>query len=161
MSYSEYLPMLEPWFSKKYSDWTKSCEEAMTLLKEEEELREIVALIGAEILGDKQRCVFEAAKMLKEYFLLQSAFHPVDTYCPIDKTYKMLRTLLKFYEKTKKALDLGVPLAKILSLPFREELSRMKIIPTKEFDATNTRINEKIDEQFEKLILEVKESNST
>jgi len=154
MSYSEYLHMLEPWFTNVERDWQKLCGEARTLLKEEEELREIVALIGAEILGDKQRCVFEAAKMLKEYFLLQNAFHPVDTYCPIDKTYKMLRTLLKFYGKTKMTIDLGVPLIKILSLPVREELSRLKIISPKEFDEANIKINKEMDEQFEKLVLE-------
>ena len=151
MSYSEYLTALETWFAKVEQNWQKLCENARTLLKEEEELREIVALIGAEILGDKQRCVFEAAKMLKEYFLLQNAFHPVDAYCPIEKTYKMLGTLLRFYEKTKSAIELGVPLTKILSLPVREELGRLKIISIEEFDAANARINKEIDEQFDKL----------
>ena len=161
MSYSEYLPMLEPWFSKVELGWQELIGEARTLLKEEEELREIVALIGAEILGDKQRCVFEAAKMLKEYFLLQNAFHPVDSYCPIDKTYKVLCTLLKFYEKTKTAIDSGVPLTKILSLPVREKLSRLKIIDIKDFDEANTKINKEMDEQFEKLILEACGGKST
>ena len=151
MSYSEYLTALESWFANVEQDWQKLCGDARTLLKEEEELREIVALIGAEILGDKQRCVFEAAKMLKEYFLLQNAFHPVDAYCPIEKTYKMLATLLRFYEKTKSAIELGVPLTKILSLPVREELGRLKIISMEEFDAVNTRINKEIDEQFKQL----------
>jgi V/A-type H+-transporting ATPase subunit A len=161
MSYSEYLPVLEPWFRDVEPDWQKLCGEARTLLKEEEELREIVALIGADILGDKQRCVFEVAKMLKEYFLLQNAFHPVDAYCPIDKTYKMLRSLLKFYEKTKLAIEKGVPLVKVLSLPVREELSRLKIISSKEFDETNTKINEAMDEQFEKLMLEASGDKQT
>jgi len=161
MSYSEYLPMLEPWFTNVERDWQKLCGEARTLLKEEEELREIVALIGAEILGDKQRGVFEAAKMLKEYFLLQNAFHPVDSYCPIDKTYKMLRTLLKFYEKTKTAIDSGIPLTKILSLPVREELSRLKTISLKEFDEANLKVNREMDEQFEKLVSETSGGEST
>ena len=151
MSYSEYLTALESWFANVEQDWQKLCGDARTLLKEEEELREIVALIGAEILGDKQRCVFEAAKMLKEYFLLQNAFHPVDAYCPIEKTYKMLATLLKFYEKTKNSIEMGVPLTKILSLPVREDLGRLKIISMDEFDAANARIKKEIDEQFDKL----------
>jgi len=151
MSYSEYLNALESWFANVEPDWQKICGDARTLLKEEEELREIVALIGAEILGDKQRGVFEAAKMLKEYFLLQNAFHPVDVYCPIEKTYKMLGTLLRFYEKTKSAIELGVPLTKILSLPVRKNLSRLKIISTEEFEAANTQINKEIDEQFDQL----------
>ncbi|KON31069.1 ATP synthase subunit A, partial [miscellaneous Crenarchaeota group-1 archaeon SG8-32-3] len=152
MSYSEYLTALEPWFATVEHDWQKLCADARTLLKEEEELREIVALIGAEILGDKQRCVFEAAKMLKEYFLLQNAFHPVDVYCPIEKTYKMLGTILRFYEKTKIAIELGVPLTKVLSLPVREDLGRLKIISMDEFDPVNERINKEIDEQFNQLV---------
>ncbi|MCW3997216.1 MAG: V-type ATP synthase subunit A [Candidatus Bathyarchaeota archaeon] len=151
MSYSENLPMLEPWFAKVEKDWQKLCNEARTLLKEEEELREIVALIGAEILGDKQRSVFETAKMLKEYFLLQNAFHPVDAYCPIAKTYKMLRTFLKFYDKTKIAIDSGVPLVNILSLPIREKLSRLKTTPTEEFDSVYLEIDKEMNEQFENL----------
>jgi V/A-type H+-transporting ATPase subunit A len=89
--------------------------------------------------------------MLKDYFLLQNAFHPVDAYCPIEKTYKMLGTLLRFYEKTKSAIEVGVPLTKILSLPVREGLGRLKLIAMDEFDAVNTRINKEIDEQFDQL----------
>jgi V/A-type H+-transporting ATPase subunit A len=154
MSYSEYIPMLEPWFATIEKDWQKLCTDARTLLKEEEELREIVALIGAEILGDKQRSVFETAKMLKEYFLLQNAFHPVDAYCPIGKTYKMLRTFLKFYDKTKMAIDSGVSLANILSLSVREKLSRLKTTSFEEFDRVNFEANGEMDKQFEKIVAE-------
>jgi V/A-type H+/Na+-transporting ATPase subunit A len=157
MSYSEYPQFLEEWFTGVDKDWQKLSGEARALLKEEEELKEIVALIGAEILGDKQRCVFEVAKMLKEYFLLQNAFHPVDMYCPIGKTYKMLRILLKFYEKTKIAIDSGVSLSTVLSLPVREELSRLKIVPTNEFDQVYSKIHKEIDEQFEKLVIKTSE----
>lgn len=159
MSYSEYIPMLEPWFAKVEKDWQKLCGEARTLLKEEEELREIVALIGAEILGDKQRSVFETAKMLKEYFLLQNAFHPVDAYCPISKTYKMLRTFLKFYNKTKTAIESGIPLTKILELPIRKTLSRLKTTPVEEFDQVYLDVDKKMVEQFETLKVEEKEED--
>jgi V/A-type H+-transporting ATPase subunit A len=151
MSYSENIPMLEPWFAKVDKDWQKLCNEARALLKEEEDLREIVALIGAEILGDKQRSVFETAKMLKEYFLLQNAFHPVDAYCPIEKTYKMLRIFLKFYDKTKIAIDSGITLANILSLPIREKLSRLKTTPSEEFDTVYIEVDKEMNEQFENL----------
>ena len=101
--------------------------------------------------GDKQRSVFETAKMLKEYFLLQNAFHPVDAYCPIAKTYKMLRTFLKFYDKTKIAIDSGVSLTNILSLPIREKLSRLKTTPVEEFDHVYLEVDKEMNEQFENL----------
>ena len=157
MSYSEYMSFLEDWFFRIDKDWKRLCGDARALLREEEELKEIVSLIGADILGDKQRGVFEVAKMLKEYFLLQSAYHPVDVYCPIQKTYKMLRTLLKFNERTRAAIELGVPLQKILALPVKVGISRLKNIPMTEFDEVNAKLSTDIDEQFEILIQEAKE----
>lgn len=151
MSYSEYLHTLETWYDNVGTDWVRLREEAMSLLKEEEELREIASLVGAEILGDKQRCVLEAAKMLKEYFLLQSALHPVDMNCPIGKTYQMLRLILKFYEKAKSAVESGVPLAKVLSLNVKEELARMKIVKSEEFKETSLRIERELNEQFDQF----------
>jgi V/A-type H+-transporting ATPase subunit A len=151
------MSFLEDWFSRVDRDWKRLCGDARALLREEEELKEIVALIGADILGDKQRGVFELAKMLKEYFLLQSAYHPVDVYCPIQKTYKMLRTLLKFNEKVRNAIESGVPLQKILALPVKVGMSRLKTIPMNEFDEVNAKLSADMDEQFEILIQEAKE----
>jgi len=157
MSYSEYMPFLEDWFFRVDRDWQRLCQDARELLRKEEELKEIVALIGADILGDKQRSVFELAKMLKEYFLLQSAYHPVDVFCPIQKTFKMLKTLLKFNDKINEALELEVPLQKMLALPVKVKISRLKNVPTDEFDAANAKISGDMDEQFEHLIQEAKE----
>jgi V/A-type H+-transporting ATPase subunit A len=154
MSYSEYLEPLQEWYESVGSDWRSLREKAMTLLKEEEKLREVVSLVGAEILGDRQRAVFEAVKMLKEYFLLQSAFHPVDLYCPMKKTYRMLGLILKFYEKAQQAVNSGVPLSRILSLGVKEELARMKIIRAEEFEKISITINEKMDKDFDQLAKE-------
>lgn len=161
MSYSEYMSTLEQWYETIGLDWVKLREEAMSLLKEEEELREIASLMGAEILGDKQRCVFEVAKMLKEYFLLQSALHPIDMYCPIKKTYQMLRLILKFYSKAKQAVESEVTLAKVLSLNVREDIARMKIVRAEEFDETSSRIDRKLTEQFDQLMKETTEGKPT
>jgi len=151
MSYSEYINALEQWYQNTGADWQKLRGEAMSLLKEEEELREVVSLVGAEILGDKQRCVFETVKMLKEYFLLQSAFHPVDMYCPLDKTYKMLHLILKFYEKAMHATTSGVPLVNVLALSVKEDLARMKIVKPEEFAETSIKITEKMIQEFDHL----------
>ncbi len=154
MSYSEYLQPLKEWYENVGPDWGELREKALTLLKEEEKLREVVSLVGAEILGDKQRVVFEAVKMLKEYFLLQSAFHPVDMYCPISKTYRMLQLILKFYENARAAVSSTVPLASVLSLSVKEDLARMKIIRAEEFEEMSSKINEKIDREFDQLKIE-------
>jgi V/A-type H+-transporting ATPase subunit A len=154
MSYSEYLDPLQEWYETVGSDWRELREKAMTLLKEEEKLREVVALVGADILGDKQRTVFEAVKMVKEYFLLQSAYHPVDLYCPMKKTYKMLELILKFYEKAQEAVNNGVPLSTVLALGAKQELARMKIIPDEEFEKLSEDIKKRMDQEFGQLAKE-------
>ena len=160
MSYSEYLNSLQQWYETIGSNWKELREKAMNLLKEEEKLREVVSLVGEEMLGDKQRAVFEAVKMLKEYFLLQSAYHPVDLYCPMEKTYKMLELILKFYEKSIQAVNSGIPLSDILSLEVRQDLARMKIIKTDEFNDASLKINEKIDKNFDLLSKQIQEEVS-
>jgi V/A-type H+-transporting ATPase subunit A len=152
MSHSEYLQPLQEWYEKVGSDWDGLREKAMNLLKEEEKLREVVSLVGAEILGDKQRAVFEGVKMLKEYFLLQSAFHPIDMYCPISKTYRMLCLILKFYEKMCEAVSSGVALLNVLSLSVREDIARMKIIGHEDFEKMSIKISDKMDKEFDQLL---------
>ena len=160
MSYSEYIPALANWYEKVGPDWQRLREEAMAVLKEEEELREVVSLVCAEILVDRQRCVFEAVKMLKEYFLLQSAFHPVDMQCPINKTYHMLRLILKFYDKARQAVNEGISLAQVLALSVKADLTRMKIVKPERFDEVSKEISQKMDTQFDQLTADTAEGVS-
>jgi V/A-type H+-transporting ATPase subunit A len=153
MSYSEYLKELDrSSYDTLELDWRKLREEAMYLLKEEEKLREIASLVGTEILGDKQRAVFEAVKMIQEYFLLQSAFHPVDMFCPMEKTAKMLDLILNFHNRMIKAVEADIELSKILSLRVREDLVRMKIIKPEDFRQASLSIEEKINREFDELL---------
>ncbi len=69
-------------------------------------------------------------------------------------TYQMLRLILKFYEKSRQAVNSGVPLSDILSLGVREDLARIKMIRADEFDEMSVKINEKIDKEFGQLVKE-------
>lgn len=152
-SYSLYLDTLRGWYDKNLGlDWTKIREGAMYLLQRNEELREIVMLVGPDALSESQRLILEAAGMIREDFLRQSAYHEVDTYCPINKTYHMLSLILKFYEHMKTAVEQGVPLEKIINLPVKQELARMKIVPPKEFEKLSPELERRITEQFNQLV---------
>jgi V/A-type H+-transporting ATPase subunit A len=153
MSYSEYLKELDrSSYDTLDLDWKRLREEAMYLLKEEEKLREIASLVGTEILGDKQRAVFESVKMIREYFLLQSAFHPVDMFCPMEKTARMLDLILKFHNRMVQAVEADIELSKILLLSVREDLARMKIVKPDEFSRVSLSIEEKINREFDELL---------
>lgn len=152
-SYSMYFDSMRDWYEKNVAqDWAFIRTEAMNLLREEEELKELVALLGPEVLTETQRLTLEIARIIKESFLRQSAFHPIDVYCPLDKTYQMLNLIFKLRDKMRSAIDKGVPLAELLSLPIVEVISRMKIIDYEEFRKSIPAISRSIDEQIDKLV---------
>ena len=154
-SYSLYLDSLEEWFKKEGGgEWIDLRREAMYLLQRDEELREIVMLVGPDALSESQRVVLEAARMVKEDFLMQSAVHPVDSYCSTMKTFNMIKLIIKFHDRMRTAVERGVPLPRILELPVKEDLARMKINPPKEFDKIAVDTAAKINSQFNELSTE-------
>lgn len=129
----------------------------MALLQHNEELREIVMLVGPDALSESQRVVLESAKMIKEDFLVQSALHPVDSYCSPEKTFRMISLIMKFYEKMRQSVDKGVPLQRALEIPAKDEIARMKIHPSDTFDAFANDLENKMEEQFQALSKELVE----
>ncbi len=154
-SYSLYLDSLEPWYEKTIGkEWIEHRKEAMALLQRDEELREIVMLVGPDALSESQRVILEAARMLKEDFLVQSALHPVDSYCSMEKTFRLVSLIMNFYLKMREAVEKGVPLQKILEIPVKEEIARSKIQPSEKFDAISKEISGRLEQQFNELLAE-------
>jgi V/A-type H+-transporting ATPase subunit A len=152
-SYSLYLENLAEWFRKHIDpEWDKLRTETMYILQREEELREIVQLVGPDALSDAQRLYLEIARMIREDFLMQHAYHPVDTYCPIEKARDMLRAILKVYRLSHEAVEKGVPLQKILESPLRMLIARMKIQPMDELKDYMKKLDDEIDKTFRELL---------
>ena len=127
-SYSLYE--VKPWFNREVADdWSNLTTEAMALLQQEEALLEIVQLVGADTLPASERGLLAVARRLREDFLQQSAFDPVDAFCPLEKTYLMLHAILTFGCMLQEALARGRPLEEILEQPQLEHLSRLKHVP--------------------------------
>ncbi len=157
-SYSLYIDTLDPWYLKNIDvEWPSLRVEAMTLLQREAELQEIVRLVGPDALSESQRVILEAARMIREDYLMQSAFHPIDTYCDVRKAFLMLKIIIEFYRRMNQTVERGVPLAKILELPLREDIARMKIQPSETFEEVAKQILQKIDEEFKRLEAEAQE----
>jgi V/A-type H+-transporting ATPase subunit A len=124
--------------------------EAMGLLEQEAELREIVRLVGAEALSPRDRLALETARSIREDYLHQNAFHAVDTYTSMEKQYEMLKTVLHFHHAGLSAIEAGVETAEIARLGVREDIARAKYIPQEEIDRIG-QIRHKIDEQMRQL----------
>ena len=65
-------------------------------------------LVGPDALPPRERAFLESARLIREGFLQQSAFHEVDTYCPGKKQYEMLRIMSKFSDRIQEAVGKGV-----------------------------------------------------
>lgn len=145
-SYSLYDNELDQWYSENVGkDFYPLRAKAMGLLQKEEELQNIVQLIGPDALPEKERLVLEATKMIREDFLQQNSFDPQDAYATPQKQYWMLKTILHFYDKANDALAVETPLDKILSVKAREQIPQLKRVP----DADIKRKCEEIQKEFD------------
>jgi V/A-type H+-transporting ATPase subunit A len=132
-SYSLYTGDLEPWYTASLSkDFVALRQKALETLQKEAELQEIVQLVGVDALPEREKAVLDVARMLREDYLQQSAYDPVDTYTSIQKQARMLRAILRFGDLEQEAIGKGANVAAIQKLPVRTKLARMKWIPEAE-----------------------------
>lgn len=156
-SYSLYLDEMNDWWEEKVGKgWLKLRNKTMALLQKESELQEIVKLVGPDALPAKERTILESARMIREDFLQQSAFHEVDTYCPSKKQFEMLRLMSKFTELVQDAVSKGVHIENIMAMKAREDLARMGTIPNKEFETQFKTVEQELEKEIDTLIKGVK-----
>jgi V/A-type H+-transporting ATPase subunit A len=111
-SYSEYIQELMMWYTQNVSPEFIDCRNRLlSLLTEESRLMEIVKLIGSDVLPDDQKLILEIARVIRLGFLQQNAYHPSDTYVPLEKQLKMMQTILYLYSKSKQLIDLNMPMS--------------------------------------------------
>ncbi|MBN2378391.1 V-type ATP synthase subunit A [candidate division WOR-3 bacterium] len=134
--------------------YLEDSKEAMRILQEEDELAEIVRLIGLDALSPKERLTMEAARSIREDFLHQNAFHEIDTYASLDKQAKMLSVVLRYHKEALKALDSGSSLEDLIDLETREKIARARYLPESESKAI-PKIEEEIASEIASLKKEV------
>jgi len=151
-SYSFYKQYLKDAFEDK--DKGEQMEqltvEAMALLEQEAQLREIVRLVGAEALSGQDRLALETARSIREDYLHQDAFHPVDTYTSMEKQFEMLKTVMHFHKQALAAIEAGVDPTDLFKLPVREQIARAKYIPQEQIDQIQ-QIRDQVDREVSGL----------
>ena len=147
-SYSLYTSLVNDWWSEIDPSWSETRATALKVLQEEARLEEIVKLVGPEALPEQDKLTLLAARMLREDFLMQSAYHDIDTYSPPARAHLMMSTIIKFYGLAQDMSDSGATVADIRSSPIIYKISRMKDIPHEEFE-------QKIKELWEEMETEL------
>ena len=151
-SYSLYLDPTREWYNEHATEeFRKLRTQALATLQTEAELQEIVQLIGPDALPERERALLEIARMIREDYLQQHAYHEVDSYCSLEKQLLMLKIISLFNEKALEAIDLGVGVDKIISLPVKDEIARMKYVPGEQFKQKHGELEKTINEQFDAL----------
>ena len=151
-SYSLYSDQVKDWWHEEVgTEWEKMRNEAMNLLQKESELEEIVQLVGPDALPESDQIILEGAKIIREDFLMQNAFHKVDAYCPSKKQYEMMRIMLKFNELSLKKVKEGIPAEMIKAMPIRDRLARMSTIPDAEYQKHFEEIEKDMESQFKRI----------
>jgi V/A-type H+-transporting ATPase subunit A len=146
-SYSEYLDEVASWWRRRNPDWEDQREEMINLLSEEDELQEIVKLVGRDVLPDAQRLVLLVADLFKTGFLQQDATDPVDTYCPPDRQVRLLRAFVSFHRRARKIIQQGAPIAQVRDLEVVQEMRRAKVVQDdEELDALLDRLDDALDQ---------------
>ena len=133
-SYSLYIDAVKDWWDKADPGWVDTRATALRILQQEAELEDIVRLVGPEALPEGDKLLLLIARMIREDFLQQSAYHEVDTYCTPAKAGLMLKTIIRFYELAQEMSNSGVRIESIRSSPIVYRISRMKDVPNEAFE---------------------------
>ncbi|MEC7151248.1 MAG: V-type ATP synthase subunit A, partial [Candidatus Thermoplasmatota archaeon] len=124
-SYSLYPPSLDQWYRDNIGQDFPEIRTAISgLLQIEAELQEIVQLVGSDALPVDQQLTLEVARMIREYFLQQNGFDPIDAYCDINLQYRMAKAVLTFQDAATSAMGAGSALSDVVNVPARSALLR-------------------------------------
>ena len=149
-SYSLYMAQLNDYYDEKVSpEWNKLRSWFMEVLQKEAELQEIVQLVGSDALPEAEQITIEVARMIRELFLQQNGFDPVDTYCSLDKQLDMFKMIKTYADLAYAAQAAGIPPVQILAVKAKNEMPQIKF--TKEYKPVLDKIYSEMDAEFKAL----------
>lgn len=103
-SFSKYSRVLEQYFDSVDPEFNGLRHKISEILQKENELADILQLVGKDSLSEDQKIVLEVAKIIREDFLQQNAFSDYDFTCPLQKTLGMMKTIGNLYDLSLKAV---------------------------------------------------------
>lgn len=149
-SYSLYTESLNDWYVKNVGqEFLNLRAWAISSLQVEAELQDIVQLVGSDALPDEQQVTLEVTRMLREVFLQQNAFHPIDTFAPMERQLKILQAIKKYETMAKEALARGVPVRTIAGVKAKAELGKARF--EQDFDKAYAAVLQQMDEEFKRM----------
>ncbi len=144
-SYSEYIPDLTRWYNKNVGPkFMQDRQELKSILAEETRLQEIVQLMGEDVLPDDQKLTMQVARVVRVGYLQQNAFHPDDTYVPLEKQLDMMEVICYLNKKCKDVIAEGKPIRALIETGIFDDVVKMK------YDVPNAHL-EMFDDYYKKI----------
>jgi V/A-type H+-transporting ATPase subunit A len=152
-SYSLYLDDVAGWWHREIADdWRGLRDQALKVLQQRNKLQRIVQLVGPEALSDEQRWVLDVAGLLRDGFLDQNAYDPIDAYTVPEKQVKLLAAFLWLFHQGNDLLKRGVPLARLHEELDMARLSRLRTkVPNDHPEQIDT-VRQEIEEAFKDVL---------
>lgn len=151
-SYSLYDEQIRDFFNTNVDkNWTHHVSFVSTLLQEEASLQEIVRLVGVDSLGASDRLKLLVAQMIREDYLHQNAFDPIDTYSSLDKQFRLLDMIILFNDLAVHAIEHEMSFKDIERLAVKEQIGRFKYIEEKDILNTYEEVVKQMHQQFSGL----------
>ena len=152
-SYSLYRDRLNDWFGENVSkSWMDNTARLLKILQEENDLQEIVKLVGMDALSPEDRMTLEVAQSIREDFLQQNAFEDNDSYTELEKQAALIELIFSFGDKASRAVAEGADIDKISTLPVREKIGRAKSVPFAQYKKVYREIDEELSAELDALV---------
>ena len=133
-SYSLYMDNLRPWYDRNLGrSFLENRAKAVAILQEENNLQEIVKLVGQDALSAGDRLTMETAKMIREDFLQQNAFVDIDNFSTYERQAMLLDIILRYDDLCRKAVSAGADLNKLIQIEARDRIGRAKSVPAETY----------------------------
>lgn len=153
-SYSLYLSDVAPYFTEHAgSDWVALRDEAMAILQRENQLDDIIKLVGMDALSQEEKVLLNTAKGIREDYLQQNAFDDVDTVTSTTKMYLMLKAMLTYHKEAVAMVNkhADIEAEQVLALEVRDTIARLKETPEDQISSIEDIIRE-LPQQFQSIV---------
>ena len=152
-SYTLYADNLEGWYGKEVAeDFGSNRRKAQEILQTESKLEEIVRLVGMDALSPSEQMTMETARMIREDFLFQNGFDPVDAYSSLQKQYRLLKSIFTFAEAAESVITQeDFDFDRLRTLPVKEEIAKASFYDEEEIEEKFNALDETIRSQISAL----------
>ncbi|GAV48101.1 hypothetical protein ZYGR_0I03980 [Zygosaccharomyces rouxii] len=152
VSYSKYTNVLGKYYDQNHQEFPALRDHIKEILSNAEELEQVVQLVGKSALSDSDKITLDVATLIKEDFLQQNGYSTYDAFCPIWKTYDMMRAFVGYHDEAQRAIANGASWAKLseATSDVRHSVSSCKFFEP-------SRGENEVHNEFEKVLTKMQE----